>query len=158
MVPVSIQYKVYLQLQYQWHQRVAVTDNFNTNDTNMWQSRPTTIPMTPKCGSHRQLQYHWHQYVAVTTNYNTDDTNKWQSQTTYKWTTSQSMINLCTIFTNWTNPGSRCTEPDEQYQSYHSSYQRMTGASNEAHESQLNQENRAVSLIHYWLLTWTPTT
>ena len=34
----------------------------------------------------------------------------------------------------------------------------MAGSSNEAKENQLNQEDRAVSLIHYWLLMWTPTT
>ena len=113
MDTVSIQYKVYLQLQYQWHQRVAVN----------------------------QLQYRWHQCVAVTDNYNTEDTNKWHSQTTYKWTTSQSMINLCTLFTNWINHGSRCTKPYYQYQSYYSPYQRETGASNEAQESQLNQKD-----------------
>ena len=145
--------------------------NYSTDDTNVWQSQTTTIPMTPTCGSHEQLQYSGHQHVAVIDNYNTDDTNMWQSRITTILMTPTSVRHrqhmneqlrnqwskLCTIFTTWTNCSSRCTEPYNQYQNYHSPYQRVTGASNEAQESQLNQKT-AVSLIHYWLLTWTPTT
>ena len=58
------------------------TYNYSINDTNVWQSQTTTIPMTPTCGSHEQLQYSGHQHVAVIDNSNTEDTNMWQSETT----------------------------------------------------------------------------
>ena len=53
-VPMTPMGGSHIQLQYQWHQPMAVTNNYNTDDINMWQSQTTSILMTPTSGSHRQ--------------------------------------------------------------------------------------------------------